>query len=205
MNEENIIHWENIYTVKQPHEVSWTQAVPQTSLDYIQSLHALKTSSVIDIGGGESRLAGCLLDEGYTDISVLDISAKALEKAKERLGRNASKIKWAVSDITEFNPPCDYDIWHDRAAFHFLTSSAQKEKYLSLVNNHVKQYIIIATFSTSGPLKCSGLTIQQYSTETMADFFKENFDLIQTKTEDHITPFNTAQNFLWVVLKRRNA
>lgn len=198
-----IQHWQNIYTTKQPHEVSWTQAIPQTSLDYIHSLKLPKLLSVIDIGGGESRLADCLLKEGYTNISVLDISAKALEKAKQRLGDDAQKIKWIVSDITQFNPSECYDVWHDRAAFHFLTSPSQKEKYLSLVNEFVKQYLIIATFSVNGPLKCSGLTIQQYDTETMSEFFKENFELVDSKTEDHITPFNTAQNFIWCVFKRK--
>lgn len=198
-----IQHWQNIYTTKQPHEVSWTQAIPQTSLDYIHSLKLPKSLSVIDIGGGESRLADCLFEEGYTNISVLDISAKALERAKQRLGDDAQKMKWIVSDITQFNPSESYDVWHDRAAFHFLTSPSQKEKYLSLVNDFVKQYLIIATFSVNGPLKCSGLTIQQYDTETMSEFFKDNFELIDSKTEDHITPFNTAQNFIWCVFKRK--
>ena len=203
MNESNTAHWQNIYTNKQPHEVSWTQPVPQTSLDYIKNLKLPKSASIIDIGGGESRLVDFLLEDGYTNISVLDISAKALEKTRQRLGADEAKVKWIVSDITSFQPTEKYNVWHDRVAFHFLISSHQKEKYKALVDEFAKGYLIMAAFSTSGPLKCSGLTIQQYSAETMKEFFKENFELIDAKTEDHITPFNTKQNFLWCLFKRK--
>lgn len=202
MNEGNKIHWQNIYTNKQPNEVSWTQLIPQSSLDYINSFKLFRTASIIDVGGGESHLIDYLLRDGYTNISVLDISSMALVKTKNRLGKHAGNVKWIEADIINFNPAEDYDVWHDRAVFHFLTSPVEKEKYISIVNANVKEYLVMATFSTDGPLKCSGLAIQQYTAASLQELFKENFILIFTKTEDHITPFNTKQNFLWCVFRR---
>src|SRR5690606_6653155 len=134
-------HWENIYQHKQPGEVSWTQAVPAASLQFMHSLQLPKSASVIDIGGGESRLVDFLLDEGYENITVLDISATALEKTKERLGPRAQQVKWIVSDITAFEPDTTYDVWHDRATFHFLTTPAQVAKYLEIAGRAVSSYL----------------------------------------------------------------
>lgn len=204
MNNDNAAHWQNIYATKQPHEVSWTQAIPQTSLQFIHNLHLPLSASIIDIGGGESRLVDYLVNDGFSNISVLDISSTALNKTKERLGGDAEKVKWIETDITDFIPKEKYDVWHDRAAFHFLTSPVQKEKYIALANEFVNKYLIIATFSTTGPLKCSGLQIQQYDASSLNKLFEENFILIDTKTEDHTTPFGTTQNFLWCVFKRKH-
>ena len=126
-------HWETVYETKNPSEVSWTQENPKTSLDLIHSFGLPKTAKIIDVGGGDSRLVDFLLEEGFENISVLDISAKALEKAKTRLGAKADKVNWIVSDITEFKPTTTYDLWHDRAAFHFLTSEEDISKYLNIV------------------------------------------------------------------------
>ncbi|MBO9150792.1 class I SAM-dependent methyltransferase [Chitinophaga sp. GCM10012297] len=123
-------HWENVYSSKQPHEVSWTQAVPVISLDFIRSFNLPENARIIDIGGGDSKLADFLLDEGYENISVLDISEAALRRAQERLGKRASAVKWIVADVTEFVPEETYDVWHDRAAFHFLTTPEQIARYL---------------------------------------------------------------------------
>jgi len=122
-------HWETVYKNKQPNEVSWTQENPKTSLDFIRETNLGKSARIIDIGGGDSKLVDFLLEEGYENISVLDISANALERAKKRLGKNAEKVNWIVSDITEFKPETTYDIWHDRATFHFLTTQEQIKKY----------------------------------------------------------------------------
>ncbi len=124
-------HWEKVYQTKQPHEVSWTQELPKTSLDFVHSFHLPKSASIIDIGGGDSKLVDCLLEEGYAHISVLDISEKAIEKAKLRLGEKANKVNWIVSDVTEFQPTESYDCWHDRATFHFLTGSDEVNSYLT--------------------------------------------------------------------------
>ena len=125
MDTANQKHWDTVYQTKQPNEVSWTQEIPTTSLDFIHAFNLPKSAKIIDIGGGDSRLVDCLLQEGFEDITVLDISAAALEKAKKRLGKNASKVNWVVSDIADFKPVTAYDVWHDRATFHFLTTHKQ--------------------------------------------------------------------------------
>lgn len=161
-----------------------------------------KTAKIIDIGGGDSRLAEYLLAEGFVNITVLDISAKSLQKAKARLGENAKKINWIVSDITEFNPDFAFDVWHDRATFHFLTTNEQIAKYLNIARKFVNGFLTIGTFSDNGPVNCSGLEIRQYSEETMTRELKLGFEKLRCQTEDHITPFNTKQNFLFCSFKR---
>lgn len=195
-------HWETVYNTKKPDEVSWTQDSPGTSLNFIRSFDLPKTAAIIDIGGGDSKLADCLLDEGYTDITVLDISAKALERAKLRLKERAGMVKWIVADITEFQPTERYYVWHDRATFHFLTADEQKSKYLEIAANAVEKYMSIGTFSKNGPEKCSGLRIEQYSEEKLAAALAGKFEKIKCITEDHITPFNTVQNFLFCSFKK---
>ena len=196
-------HWETVYETKAPSEVSWTQNLPKTSLDFITSFNLPKNASIIDVGGGDSKLVDFLLDAGFTNISVLDISSKALERAKLRLGEKAELVDWIVSDISDFKPQKKFDLWHDRAAFHFLTSPEQKEKYLKTIENHVNQYLVLGTFSENGPKKCSGLDIQQYSEESLSQFLENDFEKIKCFTEDHTTPFNTTQNFLFCSFKRR--
>jgi trans-aconitate methyltransferase len=200
---KNKNHWENVYGTKQPYEVSWTQVKPETSLRLIANCDLPKTVKIIDIGGGDSTLVDCLLELGYTDLTVLDISEKAIEKAKKRLGKMAEKVKWIVSDITEFQPTEKYAIWHDRATFHFLTEEAQIEKYKALVQNYVSNCLIMATFSDNGPLKCSGLEIKQYSIAALEDTFQDGFQKAEGFYEDHETPFETIQNFVFVRFVRQ--
>jgi SAM-dependent methyltransferase len=196
------LHWENVYATKSPDEVSWTQEVPQTSLNFINGFSLAKSASIIDIGGGDSRLVDYLLENGYQHIAVLDISASSLEKAKKRLGDKADQVQWIVSDITEFKPDTSYDVWHDRATFHFLTTTEQIKSYQEIVKASVKGYMVIGTFSNNGPQKCSGLDIQQYSEESLNNQFLNDFEKIECLTEDHKTPFNTTQNFLFCSFKR---
>lgn len=196
-------HWETVYQTKQANEVSWTQDIPQTSLDFIQSFNLPKTANIIDIGGGDSRLVDFLLKEGYENISVLDISSSALERAKARLGANAHKVKWIVSDITEFQPAEKFDVWHDRATFHFLTTPEQIKKYTEIANNAVTGFLTIGTFSNNGPKKCSGLDIMQYQESELNDVFSPCFNKLICKTEDHITPFSTTQNFVFCSFKKK--
>lgn len=151
-------HWEKVYQTKNPDQVSWTQEIPKTSLEFIHSLGLNKNAKIIDIGGGDSKLVDHLLNEGYHNITVLDISDKAIEKAKKRLGENATKVNWIVSDITEFEPHSSFDVWHDRATFHFLTSEEQIKKYIKIATKCVSGYLIIGTLSSDGPKNVADLT-----------------------------------------------
>lgn len=197
-------HWENVYANKTPSEVSWTQEIPKTSLELILNNSTDKSLNIIDVGGGDSLLVDFLLAEGYTNITVLDISGLAIERAQKRLGDLSNNVTWIVCDINDFKPKHKYDIWHDRAAFHFLTEENQIKNYVSLVNEFVEKQLILSTFSTNGPLKCSGLNITQYSSEKMDELFKENFQMKECIFEDHITPFNTVQNFIFCNFEKRN-
>lgn len=195
-------HWENVYKTKTPQEVSWTQKTPTASLELIQSFSLSKKAKIIDVGGGDSNLVDHLLENGYENITVLDISAKAIERAKIRLGAKAEKVNWIVCDILDFKPNTTFDIWHDRAAFHFLTTNEQTSKYIDLVSRYVENYLVLGTFSKNGPQKCSGLEIKQYSEETLTNEFKNNFNKVACFTEDHMTPFKTTQNFLFCSFKK---
>ncbi|HJD86662.1 MAG TPA: class I SAM-dependent methyltransferase [Empedobacter falsenii] len=203
MNNDKKAHWEHIYDVKTPQEVSWTQEKPETSLNFIQSFSVDKTAKIIDVGGGESKLVDFLLEEGYENVSVLDISANALEKAKKRLGDRAKKVNWIVADITEFEPTEQYDVWHDRAVFHFLTEDNDIKKYQDLVSKAVKGKMVIGTFSTNGPLKCSGLEIKQNDEISLTSTFAADFEKIECFTIDHTTPFDTIQNFIFCSFNKK--
>ena len=204
MDHKNKLHWETVYNTKNPEEVSWTQEIPTISLDFIHSFHLKKTAKIIDIGGGDSKLVDYLLEEGFENITVLDISEKALEKSKKRLGEKAAKVQWIVADINQFAPETTYDVWHDRAAFHFLTTAEEIEKYITTAKKAVSGYLTIGTFSENGPAKCSGLAIKQYSEEQLTSELSKGFSKIRCVTEDHTTPFDTKQNFLFCSFKREN-
>jgi SAM-dependent methyltransferase len=196
-------HWDTIYETKMPNEVSWTEENPKTSLDFIRDTQLGKSAKIIDIGGGDSKLVDYLLEEGYENITVLDISAKALERAKVRLGEKANKVHWIVSDINDFKPDSSYDIWHDRATFHFLTTDDQINNYFQTAQKWIRGFLIIGTFSDKGPLKCSGLEIKQYTETTLEHQFHVAFEKLKCINEDHKTPFETMQNFIFCVFKKR--
>lgn len=199
-------HWENIYQTKELKEVSWFQPTPETSLDFFKQFSVPITAKVIDIGGGDSFLVDHLLDLGYQDISVLDISTAAIDRAKQRLGDKAKNVKWIVADAATFKPTEKYDFWHDRAAFHFLTDEQEISNYLKTAQENINPtgVLVIGTFSEQGPNKCSGIEIKQYSETTMTDRLKEFFEKIKCITVDHATPFNTIQNFVFCSF-RKNA
>jgi len=197
-------HWENIYATKGMNEVSWFQKVPTTSLELINQVAKNKQDAIIDIGGGDGFLVDNLLVLGYTDITVLDISKNAIDRAKKRLGKLAEKVKWIVADTNEFVPEQEYVIWHDRAVFHFLTEQQEKENYRKLVNSAVSGYFILATFSDQGPNKCSGLEICNYTKHDMQVFFSLNLNMISSFKYNHPTPFGTYQNFIFSVFKKLN-
>ncbi|MBS1652196.1 MAG: class I SAM-dependent methyltransferase [Bacteroidetes bacterium] len=190
-------HWENIYTTKELENCSWFQPTPVTSLEFIEQSGISKSSKIIDIGGGDSFLSDSLLEKGFTDITVLDISEVALERAKQRLGEKAKKIKWIVGDAAKFSPPEKYDLWHDRAAFHFLTDHSDLRSYAETAKNSLKEngILVIGTFSETGPKKCSGIDIKQYSQEALTKVFENGFNRLKCLNVDHPTPFKTTQNF----------
>ncbi len=195
-------HWENIYSTKTPQEVSWTEAYPQMSVDLIVKFNLSKKAKIIDVGGGESKLVDALLDLGYSNITVMDISKAAIDKAKKRLGDKSTEVKWIVEDIRNFKPLESYDIWHDRAAFHFLTEDTDIGNYVSLAHKYA-QHIVLGTFSTNGPLKYSGLQITQYDENKLNQAFGKVFKLLDCFKADHLTPFGTVQNFLFSRLVRK--
>lgn len=195
-------HWEKVYSTKQAHEISWTQELPKTSIDFIHSFNLPKSAGIIDIGGGDSKLVDHLLDEGYENITVLDISEKAIERAKQRLGDKATKVNWIITDVTEFRPAKSYDCWHDRATFHFLTASTDIDIYLNTARQAIDKFMVIGTFSDKGPKKCSMLDVHQYTGDDLSKLLANGFEKIKCITEDHTTPFNTMQNFLFCSFKR---
>jgi 2-polyprenyl-3-methyl-5-hydroxy-6-metoxy-1,4-benzoquinol methylase len=197
-------HWENVYTTKALQDVSWYQPLPGESLAFMEELQIPPHAAIIDIGGGDSLLADHLLDRGYTDITVLDISAAAIERAKKRLGNNATAVKWIVTDITAFKPERRYDFWHDRAAFHFLTREEEVNQYLAIAGKAINPggKIVIGTFAENGPEKCSGLPVKQYSESALTTLIKKWFEKIRCVQTDHLTPFNTIQHFIFCSFKK---
>lgn len=197
-------YWNNIYANKSSSEVSWTQEIPSTSLQFLHSFNLKKDAAIIDVGGGESKFVDFLLAEGFTNITVLDISEQALNKAKARLGEKASRVNWVVSDITEYVPLQKFEVWHDRATFHFLTTKEQIEKYVQLAEKSITSngFLAIGTFSENGPTKCSGLEIKQYSESDLEATLTYYFRKLKCIREDHITPFRTTQNFLFCSFKK---
>ncbi len=189
-------HWENVYTTKLSHELSWTQQEPTLALRFVDTIRLTSSSRIIDVGGGDSKLVDYLLAKGFSDITVLDISSQALLRAQERLGDAASRVKWIECDITDFQPKVKYDFWHDRATFHFLTEADEVDRYLSLARTWVESYLLISTFSENGPMKCSSLGVKRYSETDLSTALENGFEKIECSHENHVTPFRTVQSFL---------
>ena len=206
--EENIggrEHWEKIYSTKSEKQLSWFQDYPSAAMKFIDSFHLPSDVSIIDIGSGDGRFIDALLEKGYRNISALDISPTAIERAKKRLGQSSQGINWIVSDIANFQPAKQFDLWHDRAAFHFLTSEEEINRYISIAEHAIKSngYLLISTFSDQGPKRCSGLDTRQYSEASLTASFNSGFEKLHCLCEDHITPSGTIQNFLFCSFKRR--
>lgn len=197
-------HWERIYRTQPLEKSGWHQAVPQTSLLLIESLGLRKTDPIIDIGGGDSLLTDHLLDRGYTDLTVLDISAAAIQRAKDRLGNRADQAHWIEADITDFRPERTYACWHDRAAFHFLIRDEHVQAYLEALRQGTGQgsKLVIGTFSDQGPDRCSGLPVQQYSDDSLTQRFQPQFERIDCLRVDHRMPSGTLQNYLFCSFKK---
>ena len=192
-------HWENVFSTKLEHEVSWFQSHPKTSMDFIANLNISKEAKIIDIGGGDSYFIDFLLEAGFTNLYLLDISEQAIIRIKNRLGSKSKNVTFIVSDVLDFKTDIVFDFWHDRASFHFLTNKKEVEKYAEIVSNSlaIGGNLVIGTFSEEGPKKCSGLDITQYNVKTLPLVFAKHFALIDCSTEDHDTPFGTKQNFIF--------
>ena len=191
------MHWQNVYATKDEKEVSWYQDNPVLSLDLIAASGVARDAAIIDVGGGASRLVDALLDRGFQAITILDLSAKALEATKQRLGRRAKGVNWVVADITTWEPTRRYDLWHDRAAFHFLTEAADRDAYVARLKQAVRSggHLIIATFALDGPEKCSGLPVVRYDPQALARTLGPGFELVKSRRHDHLTPGGNTQRF----------
>lgn len=199
-------HWETVYATKAENEVSWFQNNPAPSLEAIALTGATPASAIIDIGGGASRLVDQLLALGFVDVTVLDLSAAALDTAKARLGTPAAKVRWLVADVTTWEPTATYDVWHDRAAFHFLTGENDRAAYVARLERALKPggYAIIATFAPDGPERCSGLPVLRYDAESLGRVLGPAFKLIHTSRHEHATPWDSRQVFQFSVFRRED-
>ena len=197
-------HWQKVYTSKGENEVSWFQESPAPSLELIERVSANPASDVIDIGGGASRLVDALIERGFSAVTVLDLSEAALATAKARLGARAKRVQWVAGDVTIWEPRQSYDIWHDRAAFHFLTEARDRAAYLSRLRQAVRPggHAIIATFALDGPERCSGLPVMRYDAASLAEMLGEEFTLIETQRHQHSTPCDSMQQFQFSIFRR---
>lgn len=198
-------HWENVYETKDTTRVGWFQQKPIVSLNFFEYLEIPKTAKILDAGGGDSLLVDYLLDMGYQNITVLDISAAAIQNAQIRLGNLADEVLWIVDDLSKCKLDEKQDIWHDRAAFHFLNKKEELDHYLNLARKSVQRggYLIMGTFSENGPTTCSGLPVTQYSIESLTEFFCDFFEPIKCMNTDHITPGGMEQNYSFCVFQRK--
>ena len=192
-------HWERVYKKLSSTEVGWYQAFPERSLNLINNTCLGTDCRIIDVGGGTSRLSEHLLDQGYQNLTVLDISGNSIEKTKSQLGEKSREINWIEADVTKYNFMDQYDIWHDRAVFHFLTKAEDRKGYINALNQALKLngHLIIATFSLDTPPKCSGLSVVRYSPESLQNELGENFNLVETSKDNHVTPSGVSQNFIF--------
>ncbi len=205
MSESRKLHWEHVYSSKDPTEVSWYQGASQPSLQMIAATGVESGGAIIDVGGGASTLVDNLLDSGYSDVTVLDIASAALERSRARLGDAAKKVTWIEQDILHFEPNRSFKLWHDRAVFHFLTEKNQQRHYADLLLKAVEPggHVILATFGPDGPERCSGLPVQRYSTEELSGLLEPAFELQAQDLEEHKTPGGSVQQFLYTCWQAR--
>ena len=198
-------HWQGVYSSKRPEEVSWFQETPKVSLELMRAAGVTPASSIIDVGGGASRLVDVLLDAGYQNLTVLDLSAAALAATQARLGQGAAAVRWIAADVTTWQPRETYDLWHDRAAFHFLTEPADRGAYVACLMAALKPggHAIMATFAPDGPERCSGLPVVRYDGASLTAALGDAFELLQTVRHAHATPMGSVQNFQFSLFRRR--
>lgn len=203
MNEK--LHWENVYRSKAPTDVSWYQAQPTVSLDLIARSSISPTDPIIDVGGGASVLAERLLDAGFADVAVLDISQAALDHARTRLGPRADRVTWYEADVRDFAPPGSFALWHDRAVFHFLTDPAARARYRETILRSMRPggKVVIATFAPDGPARCSGLDVMRHDARSISEALGDDFALLDETREHHRTPWDTDQHFAYFRFERK--
>ncbi|WP_019612532.1 class I SAM-dependent methyltransferase [Thioalkalivibrio sp. AKL7] len=200
-------HWEDVYQTRATDAVGWYQAEARTSRALIRAVASAPDAAIVDIGGGASVLVDELLAEGYRNLTVLDLSGAALEKARERVGECAAAVAWQEADVLEHAfPEAALDVWHDRAVFHFLTHPDQRAQYARQMQHALRPggHIVIGTFALDGPEKCSGLPVQRHSPETLQDAFGPDFALVKSQREVHVTPGETEQSFNWCVFRKND-
>ena len=197
-------HWQQVYTSKDERAVSWFEAVPLGSLDLIRATGIGRDAAIIDIGGGASRLVDALLDEGFRDLTVLDVSREALAKSKARLGARGASVQWLGADVTIWQPARRYDLWHDRAALHFLTAPDERAAYAERFMRAVRPggHVIIATFAPDGPERCSGLPVVRHDADSLAALLGPSFELIENRRHEHSTPAGAVQKFQFSRFRR---
>jgi ubiquinone/menaquinone biosynthesis C-methylase UbiE len=198
-------HWERVYSTKATNAVSWYQEHAASSVQLIRATGVPKDAAIIDVGGGASTLTDDLLADGYSNLTILDLSHAALEAARERLGSRAAAVRWLEADITTITlPPLEYDVWHDRAVFHFLTAEDDRAAYVRAVLRSVKPggHVIVATFAEDGPEKCSGLPVVRYNAQLLHSEFGDSFKLLDHQAEEHHTPFGTIQKFVYCYCRK---
>jgi SAM-dependent methyltransferase len=197
-------HWEKVYATKKPTEVSWYQAETALSLRLIREATPAKSVPIIDVGGGASSLVDGLLADGFSNITVLDISARALAGASARLGADSTRVRWVDADILDLElSSAAYAVWHDRAVFHFLAQAAERRCYVQQVRRGVRPggHVVIATFASDGPVRCSGLNVSRYSPDGLHAELGEGFELIDSVREEHRTPTGAAQAFVYCLFR----
>ena len=197
--------WDDTYAARADTEVSWYQALPERSLAMIQAAAPETSAGIVDVGGGASRLVDGLLAEGYTDVSVLDVSAVALGRSKERLGALAGRVSWIVADVADWRPERTWDVWHDRAVFHFLTEPRSRDAYIAALRQGTRPgaAVIMATFAPTGPGQCSGLPVMRYSPASLAECLGPDFALYEAAAEVHRTPSGSTQDFTYAAFRRK--
>lgn len=198
-------HWERVYSTRDERGVSWYQAQPRLSLELIESVAPPEGGRIIDVGGGASVLVDRLLERGFREVAVLDISEIALEKARARLGDRAARVRWLAADVTEGPELGTFDVWHDRAVFHFLTDPAERRSYVELARSTIAEggHLVLAAFADDGPTRCSDLDVCRYNARSLASELGAEFALVREARETHSTPWGTPQPFFYGVFRRR--
>ena len=199
-------HWNRVYAAKGPEDVSWHQDRPSLSLRLIENSGMPLDGGVIDVGGGASALAHHLVRAGYSHVAVLDLSAAALDHARQRAGAEAGRIEWIEADVTAFTPARAFGVWHDRAVFHFLTDRADRAKYVEALNRALRPggHVILATFSPDGPAQCSGLPVRRYDAASIGAELGDGFELLEHIDETHLTPWQAEQQFRYFHFRKRS-
>lgn len=206
MSNDRPEHWNRVYAEKDVTSVSWFQSEPRPSLRALDRFGAKPTFSIIDVGGGASSLVDALLARGWRDITVLDIASSALDRTKARLGDAADCIEWEVADVTRWGPTRQYDVWHDRAVFHFLVEAEQRAAYRKALTKGLAPggLVVVATFALDGPERCSGLQVERYDADKLARELGSSLELIEAWREEHVTPWGAIQAFTWCAFRARD-